>query len=69
MFVTYPDVRYLSGCVLEAVGGGALPSRLDSFMYEAVAGVRSSGTLRGDAEKPDLPRPRRYEATEDGDSP
>ena len=40
MFVTYPDVGYLSGCVLEAAGGGALPSRLDSFMYEAVAAVR-----------------------------
>ena len=47
MFVTYPGVRYLSRCVLEAVGGGALPSKLDSYLDEAVVGARSSGTLRG----------------------
>ena len=53
MFVTYPNVGYLSGWVLEPVGGA-----LRALIWRCAEGAVRCG----------LPRPRRYEMTNDGDS-
>ena len=51
--LSYPDVRFLSGCVLETVGGA-----LRALIWRCAEGAVRCG----------LPRPRRYEMTNDGDS-